>query len=77
MLAPSMAIKTARERKYKPQEIADEYGLHVKTVRDLFLNKPGVIRIGHPAREDKRRHFTLRIPESVVRRVFGALTVKQ
>jgi len=36
-----------------------------------------VIRIGHPTLQYKRQHYTLRIPESVVRRVFGRLTVKE
>jgi hypothetical protein len=70
-----MAIEGPTERKYRPQEIAAEYRLHVKTVRTLFLDEPGVIRIGHPTLRHKRQHYTLRIPESIVRRVFGALTV--
>jgi hypothetical protein len=41
----------------------------------LFFHEPGVIRIGHPTLQYKRQHYTLRIPESVVRRVFGTLTV--
>jgi hypothetical protein len=77
-----MSIKAAtepieRERKYTPQEIAAEYGLHVKTVRTLFLNAPGVIRVGHPTLQYKRQHYTLRIPANVVQRVFGELTVKE
>jgi hypothetical protein len=72
---PTELIET--ERKFTPQEIATEYGLHVKTVRALFVDQPGVIRIGHPTLRHKRQHYTLRIPASVVRRVFGELTIKK
>lgn len=69
---------TETDRKFNtPQEIANEYGLHVKTVRKLFIDEPGVIRIGHPTLRHRRQHFTLRVPQTVKERVFGALTVKK
>jgi hypothetical protein len=71
------ALNPLAERKYTPQELAKEYGLHVMTIRRLFFHEPGVIRIGHPTLQYKRQHYTLRIPASVVRRVFGELAVKE
>ena len=72
----SLPIKAAPERKYRLDEIAREYGLHVETVRSLFFDEPGVIKIGHPTLNNTHRHYRLRIPESVVRRVFAARTVR-
>ena len=66
--------KAPAERKYRPDEIAREYCLHVETVRRMFFDEPGVIKIGHPTLNNKHRHYRLRIPESVVRRVFAART---
>jgi hypothetical protein len=71
----SLPIKASPERIYRPDEIAHEYGLHVETVRRLFFYEPGVIRVGHPTLNNKHRHYKLRVPESVVKRVFAARTV--
>ena len=60
---------------YTPDEIANLHKLHPSTVRRMFIDEDGVIRIGHPARRGKRQHFTLRIPHHVVERVFGRMTV--
>jgi hypothetical protein len=36
---------TAAERHYTPSEIGDLWRLNVETVRRLFQNEPGVVRI--------------------------------
>jgi hypothetical protein len=68
-------LNAISEAIFTPAEIAKQNKLHPTTVRELFLNEPGVIRLGHPADGRRRQYFTLRIPASVVRRVLGRLTV--
>jgi hypothetical protein len=69
-------IDAIGERKYTPVELAERYNLHRTTVTKLFQNEPGVLRLGHAARNGKRQHYTLRIPESVALRVLGRLIVR-
>ena len=60
------------ERHYSPQDLALLWGLDVSTVRRMFQDEPGVLKIGRSNRRDgKRDYTTLRIPESVVRRVYA------
>jgi hypothetical protein len=60
---------------YTAEELARSRKLHPATIRKLFLDEPGVIRLGHGGRRGKRQYFTLRIPDSVAVRVFSRLTV--
>ncbi len=58
------------ERHYTPKELATVWRLDVSTVRKIFLDEPGVLKIGKAHRRDgKRDYLSLRIPESVVLRV--------
>jgi hypothetical protein len=51
-------------------------------IRDLFKNEPGVIRVLRPERSNgrkggfKRESESMRIPESVARRVYDRLVSK-
>ena len=72
---PTETEPTETERKYDPGEIADELLLRTKTVWNLFVNEPGVLRFNHP--KHKRQPWILRIPESVKQRVLGRLTVQE
>ncbi len=59
------------ERHYSVAEIAELWKLSVDTVRKLFANEPGLMVIGNgDPRPGTRRYRTLRIPESVVLRVY-------
>lgn len=64
------------ERVFTPDELGKQAKLHPATVRKLFRDEPGVIRIGHGSSDSCRQHFTLRIPQSVVERVFARMTVR-
>jgi hypothetical protein len=64
------------EKQYTPHELAKLYKVHRTTITRLFIDEPGVWRAGHTATRTKRQRFTLRIPESVVKRVFARMTVK-
>jgi hypothetical protein len=54
-------------------EVAERLKLNEETVRRLFLNEPGVLVICFP-RKGRRVYRTLRIPETVFRRVLTRLT---
>jgi hypothetical protein len=56
------------ERHYSPQELASIWKLDESTVRRLFADEPGVLKIGATGRRRRRDYVTLRIPESVAAR---------
>jgi hypothetical protein len=59
----------ALEPHFSIKEIAKIWGLCENSVRDLFKDEPGVIRIQRPKSRFKRSYTTLRIPRSVLDRV--------
>jgi hypothetical protein len=61
------------ERHYNVAQIAAMWGLSQDTVRRLFQFEPGVLIFGGQQSAHTRRYTTLRIPESVVRRVHNRL----
>jgi len=71
----AFSIHEPLERHYSAQEIAEAWGLDPSTVRRVFQERPGVLKIGKAARHDgKREYQVLRIPESVVRQVYRERT---
>ena len=58
------------EYHYSPGELAARWKVDVSTIRDWFRDEPGVLRAGHDDDARKRAYVTLRIPESVARRVY-------
>jgi len=56
------------ERLLTPAEIAAAWGLDVSTIRRLFIDQPGVMKIGGAGRRGKRDYQTLRIPIEVAER---------
>lgn len=65
---------SASERHYSVLEVAELWKLCPDSVRAIFKNTPGVIRINRPATRKKRKYVTLRIPQSVLDRVHLNLT---
>ena len=58
------------ERHYTPKELAGLWALDDTTIRRLFYDEPGVLKIGKANRRDgKRDYVSLRIPASVAQRV--------
>jgi hypothetical protein len=43
---------------FTAEELAGRIKLHASTVRKLFVDQPGVIRIGHPTSRGRRQYFT-------------------
>ena len=64
------------EPKYTLAEIAENWKVHRTTARRLFIDEPGVVKLGHGPRRGKRQHFTIRVPHSVAVRVLGKLIVR-
>ena len=60
----------ALEHHFTPKQLGELWGLDESTIRRLFQDVPGVLRIGKTGRRDgKREYLSLRIPESVAMRV--------
>ena len=59
-------LKTpAADKHYKPEEVAEMWGVSLPTVRRLFQDRPGVLHIaGTKASRDR-----IRIPQSVLEMV--------
>lgn len=64
----------ALERHYRPDELAETWGLSVKVIRQIFSSENGVLKMNRPETRNKRGYCTMRIPESVVVRVHKRLT---
>ena len=65
-------LSSATERHYSVAEIAELWNLSPNAVRRLFQEEPGVLAIGEPRPKFGRRRgkVTLRIPQSVLERVY-------
>ena len=60
----------ALERHFTPRKLGNLWELDERTIRRIFRDEPGVLRIGKSGRRDgKRDYVSLRIPESVALRV--------
>lgn len=62
------------EKHYSVKEIADSWGLSVRTIGRLFYQEDGVLKLSRPAERHKRRYRTMRIPASIVWRVYQRMT---
>ena len=67
---PHIAAQAFGERFYTIREIAKAWHLSEDAVRRLFKNEPGVLVFGTATKGSKRRYTTMRIPESVLQRVY-------
>jgi hypothetical protein len=58
------------EKHHTPAELGKSWALSAETIRRLFENEPGVLKISNAsAPTGRRRYKTLRIPASVAARV--------
>ncbi len=58
------------ERHYTPAEVAALWKISLDTVRRMFRNESGVLALGRVKRRGRRGYATLRIPQSVLERVY-------
>jgi len=63
------------EEVFTSDELAQRMKLHPSTIRKIFVDEPGVFRLGHPGGSGRSQYFSLRIPASVVERVLGRMRV--
>ena len=61
------------EKHYSVRDLANLWNLSDRTIRRMFVGEPGVVEWGACERRMKRAYKTLRIPESVARRVHRRL----
>jgi hypothetical protein len=61
-------------RMYTPRELAEVWHLSEQSIRRLFQDRPGVLKIGDSNPRGKRSYVTLRIPTAVVEQVFRERT---
>lgn len=59
---------------YSPDELAELWGVSTETIRSIFRDEPGVLKIGKTGTKYKRGYVTLRIPEDVAERVHARLS---
>lgn len=64
------------EQHFAVVEVAEMWHLSPDKVRDLFEHEPGVLVIGDQFPRHKRRYRTLRIPQTVLQRVYNRLAAK-
>src|SRR3974377_1590108 len=62
------------ERHYSPAEIGRMWGISTDFAREVFQNEPGVLRLGSNGTKHTRKYKTLRVPESVLERVYTRLS---
>jgi len=75
-MANATVISIANEKHYSVDEIALDWGLSRDSIRRLFMDEDGVLKLCRPGTRYKRAHTTLRIPESVKYRVHNRLSAK-
>lgn len=69
------SIPSAFDRHFTAAELGELWKLDESTIRRMFQDQPGVLKIGKSNRRDgKRDYVTLRIPEAVARRVWEERT---
>lgn len=60
----------AFERHFSVLELAEMWSLSERTIRRMFEGEEGVVNWAHAESRRKRHYQTLRIPESVMLRVY-------
>jgi hypothetical protein len=76
--AQTVALGDPLEPHYSVQDIAELWKVDPETVSKVFRSEPGVLALENNHRKDGKRNYTiLRIPGSVLRRVYNRRTQKQ
>jgi hypothetical protein len=63
----------AFQKHYSVVELSKLWGFSQKTIRRLFADEPGIIKIAHEETRHKRGYTSVRIPEHVAKRVHRRL----
>jgi hypothetical protein len=70
----SLITASMAEKHYAPDELAELWGVHPETIRNIFREESGVLKIGDKNPKHKRSYITIRIPVSVAERVHKRLS---
>jgi hypothetical protein len=62
------------EKHFTPAELAEAWSVSPETIRSIFRNEPGVLKIGKNGTRYKRAYITMRIPEEIAKRVHRRLS---
>jgi hypothetical protein len=63
------------EPHYTPEQVAEFWSLDTNSVRRIFRAEPGVLKFGNEkSTYQKRAYTTIRIPQSVLDRVYRRMT---
>ena len=73
-LESSSINKEVVEKHYTPDELAESWGVSTETIRSIFREEPGVLKIGKTGGRFRRGYVTLRIPGEVAERVHRRLS---
>jgi hypothetical protein len=79
MMAQPLDRPDFLERHYTVDELGKAWHMSPRTLRKWFAGEPGVIQFGAGKlnKSRKRVHVSLRIPESVARRVYRRMTNRE
>lgn len=67
--------RCSTERHFRPEEVAEIWGVDTTTVRRVFRDVPGVLKLGRiTARGSRREYVKLRIPQSILDKVHSEMT---
>ncbi len=70
---PTNAVVSALERHFTVAELSKRWFFSANTIRRLFSQEPGVVRIARPPTRSKRGYTSMRIPERIAERVHRRL----
>ena len=67
------AVVSGPERHFTVAELSKRWFFSANTIRRLFSQEPGVVRIARPQTRSKRGYTSMRIPERIAERVHRRL----
>src|SRR5271165_4403170 len=67
-------LQMVTERHFKPEELAEMWQVSTETIRCIFREEEGVLKIGKAGGKYERGYITLRIPEKVAERAHKRLS---
>jgi hypothetical protein len=70
---PALSAGLTAEKHWSVNEVAEAWGVSTDLVRDVFKDEDGVLVIERPGTRLKRGYSTMRIPESILERVYARL----
>jgi hypothetical protein len=62
------------ERHYTIRELSKLWHLSYEATRRLFVDEPGVLRVGGRLRKNRRGYQSMRVPASIARKVYRRVT---